>query len=387
MLACSQCGAGVPVDRSQTQIRCAFCGTDSPVDQAKLAWHQSLPRAAEAAETEGQAALRQALVKQFKPTCGGVMAMASALFLGGVVVVILLTAIAGGGVYIPFALFGIWIGGSIVAALIFRSIAQKAPGRADQEMAAVHAAVTREPSKGSCPECAANVVVPQLAASVMCLFCHSPLVAAEGMLVKWVEDAQQRRAAWAAQAQAIIQRVQRRSKRMEWLSYAIYVSPLMLLVAVIGAFWLLKGVGVISGARTLKRGATVLVKTESGAYNQEVVGIYGKLVKVKMGGGSPAWIAIDDLKYEYEAEAEPDDKSKQAVGDRVEAPWKGIGHWPGTVKEVYGKMIFVRFDDGITEWVDSKEAKSAGARQPSPKTDKSAKPSKSRKGNRRRRGR
>lgn len=371
MFACAGCGAGVPVGQSDRQVRCAFCGTDSPVDPAKLSWHQSLPRAARAAEEEGLDALREALLQRFKPGCGGMMAVASMLFVGGTALVMILTAVAGGGIYIPFVLFGTWIGGSIVAIVRFRSASARAPERAERELSHVHAAVTREPQKGACPECAAKVVVPPLAASITCLFCRSPLVAAEGMLVKWVENAELRRAAWAAQAKGILERVELREKRLEQLSYLIYFSPLLLIFAIAGGVWLLLQVGALSGGRTLRRGETVLVD----GVNREIVDIYGKLVRVRAGASTPEWVTVDELTYAYEPEAEPDDANAFSVGDRVVAPWHGIGSWPGTVRDAHGKMIFIRFEDGMTEWVDSAVARppSVGPGAPSPKSRKTRK--------------
>jgi hypothetical protein len=102
----------------------------------------------------------------------------------------------------------------------------KAPSRARAEVERIRADVVRGPQKGQCPACGGPMQIPAMVATTECPFCQAPLLASDGMLVRWVDDAAQRRLAWQAQAKELLQKVERRSSRQFNLGcLAVYVIP------------------------------------------------------------------------------------------------------------------------------------------------------------------
>jgi len=70
--------------------------------------------------------------------------------------------------------------------------------------------------------------VPDQAAALSCPFCNTPLLASNGMLVHWVEDAEERRLEWLDRADELLDRVRVRELR------AAQRAPVMVSSGVIG---------------------------------------------------------------------------------------------------------------------------------------------------------
>ncbi len=86
------------------------------------------------------------------------------------------------------------------------------------------------------------------------------------------------------------------------------------------------------------------------------------------------WVSIRDIHPTFDPGAEPSpDEARFSVGRSVEARWnRGARYWHGHVLEVYGKLVFIRYDDGMTEWLEQELVRSAEVEHPSDAADDTA---------------
>lgn len=229
LIRCTSCGAGLGVAPGMAFVSCRYCGAGNRVSgftrRAAV-----MPARIQAAEKEGLDALREALTKKYAPG----PATWTAIFTMGIMCV--------GLVPLVFSQVGIAIGldktfGTLVMiGLTFVSIAvffgfllwmmlRKDP-RVEASLQDVHQAVERQPAAGRCPSCGAPLQVPPLNAALECLFCRAALLASEGMLVRWVDNAEQRKQAWSQQAQQLLKQVQIRDRVQGCLSPVVYVGTI-----------------------------------------------------------------------------------------------------------------------------------------------------------------
>ena len=79
--------------------------------------------------------------------------------------------------------------------------------------------------------------------------------------------------------------------------------------------------------------------------------LYGKMAYIKFDDGDEGWALVTDLDPPGVAGPRPSDPCSVNVGDRVLAPWsKTRKMYAGRVGEVYGKLAHITFDDGDTGW-------------------------------------
>lgn len=243
LIRCQGCGAGVGVDPSAAHVTCGFCAQSTPA--TGLARHVALPARASAAEEEGLLALREALTEKYKP---GALAVVAIFTLGPAAMVL----IAASWVQVGLALevpktFGtlVMLGLVVLSILVFTVFLLWFYMRTDPRIAAsmneVHQSIVREPVPGKCPGCGAPLWVPSLSASLACCFCRAPLLASEGMLIRWVDDAQQRRAAWSSEANELLRKVRFQQKVAGCLSPVVWLLATFVVVfALAGAIMVLR---------------------------------------------------------------------------------------------------------------------------------------------------
>jgi len=216
VIECDGCGAGLPVALGQPRVRCAFCGDERPVPE--LGEAEGLTARAASAEREGLAALREAHSQRLQPTSTQRVVKGMACFIAptsaiNVLALVLYTAGIGGQAVFPIAACATLGVGALGFYLSTRWLQRRAARLAERLTRHVQAALSGEAQPARCPSCAGNVQAPARAAALSCPFCRSPLLARHGMLVRWAEDAEERRVAWVAQANELLDRVRARELR------------------------------------------------------------------------------------------------------------------------------------------------------------------------------
>ncbi|MBT3218451.1 MAG: hypothetical protein HN348_05120 [Proteobacteria bacterium] len=73
LVACTGCGASLPVDPAHLSVTCAFCSNKCQFVVGELADHSAMPDQAAAAESEGLSFLRSAYEKSFRPGAPGAL--------------------------------------------------------------------------------------------------------------------------------------------------------------------------------------------------------------------------------------------------------------------------------------------------------------------------
>jgi hypothetical protein len=381
MLLCSNCGAGLPVRHGDDHARCAFCQHASPVDAARLKWQRRLPEAAMTAEQEGLSALRHALTAKLTPSRGAVWGSYGVVFTAGLFVSLVLMFAVGRGGHVGISMLVTWLGGAIASALGFRYLRRRAGGLAEEELQHVHAQIQREPGRGACPECGVALVVPPLTAGIDCAYCGSALLAAAGMLVKWVTDAGVRRQAWARQAAAVLERVRLHHKRMDRLAgFLLYGLPWLLVLGLAGVMLLLGSLGMSPQIRanTPDPGDKVWVKDGKLVAELVVVEVYGKLCLVDNPPYGRRWVSLE---HDFQTSRDPgpapkDEPAALEIGARVLAPGAGGDPLPATVEAVYGRLVRVKIGSQ-SRWVEARAVTATGSA--------TTRPTKRRRGPRRRR--
>lgn len=216
VIECDGCGAGLPVALGEPRVRCAFCSAERPVPDLEQA--EDLTARAASAEREGLEALREAYTQRLQPTSTQRMVTFMAWFIaptsaGSVLALFLYTAGIGGQAVFPIATYATVGVGALGLFLSTRWLRRRAARRAEELTRRAQSALSGEAQPARCPSCAGNVQAPAQAAALCCPFCRSPLLASHGMLVRWAEDAEERRLAWVAQAGELLDRVRARELR------------------------------------------------------------------------------------------------------------------------------------------------------------------------------
>jgi len=89
-----------------------------------------------------------------------------------------------------------------------------------------------------------------------------------------------------------------------------------------------------------------------------VTELYGKMAFIKFDDGDEGWALVTELDPPGVAGPQPTDACSVAAGDRVLAPWsKTRKMYAGRIGEVYGKLALVNFDDGDKGWAMCTETK------------------------------
>jgi len=216
VIECAGCGAGLPVALGEPRVRCVFCGAERPVPE--LGEAEGLTAQAASAEREGLEALREAYTQRLQPTSTQRVVTGMACFIApmsaiNVLALVLYTAGIGGQAVFPIAAYATLGVGALGFYLSTRWLQRSAARQAEQLTRRVQAALSGEAQPARCPSCAGNVQAPDRAAALSCPFCRSRLLASHGMLVRWAESAEERRLAWVAQADELLDRVRARELR------------------------------------------------------------------------------------------------------------------------------------------------------------------------------
>ena len=225
LIRCRGCGAGLGVVPGARHVVCGYCKASTRV--RGLGRHAALPARVSAAEGEGLDALRAALKEKYAP---GSMTVIALFTLGPMAMV--MVSVSWNQVSLALGLPKI-LGMVVMLVLIVISIIawmgflfwiywRKDP-RIEEAMTEVHQRIVREPVPGQCPGCGAPLWVPALNTVLRCCFCQSPLLASEGMLIRWVDNAQARRDAWSAQAGELLRKVQLKERVVGCLSPLIWL--------------------------------------------------------------------------------------------------------------------------------------------------------------------
>ena len=212
LIACTGCGASLPVDVSHLSVECAFCGSTCEFEAGDLADHAAMPKQASAAESEGLTFLRIAYEQSFRPGAPGALLailLAIEAWMVGCFGFGLIGAFAefflGDGYSEIFA--GVGALCSLLCTIIPFAILGwaywAAPKRGEQAVEAIADKVEKHPRKSSCPSCGGPVQVPPLSAALPCCSCGCTLLVSRGMLIEWVDDAKARKERWLKDASAV----------------------------------------------------------------------------------------------------------------------------------------------------------------------------------------
>ena len=195
-LSCEGCGASVPVFGKEQSV-CNYCGSrmqaDEHVDQAR-----EMVENAEAIEAAGLNALEFALYRS--GVGGSLMGVVFAFVI--FVPAIALLFIEGGSAAIAW-----FVGSTALTAVINHRRARKnASGavQAQQKKMALMQAIQTGELKTACPQCGSLVSMPSLNCAFSCANCDGWMLAAEGLLIARVDDAQAIQMAFFRQAQGIL---------------------------------------------------------------------------------------------------------------------------------------------------------------------------------------
>lgn len=88
---------------------------------------------------------------------------------------------------------------------------------------------------------------------------------------------------------------------------------------------------------------------------------YGKLAFVRFDDGDEAWVPMGATQPPGTPVAPPNEPCAVRAGQRVDAPWARAGRFAATVDEVHGRMAHVRFDDGDEAWLPGADCRPLGA--------------------------
>ena len=195
-LSCDGCGASVPVFGKEQSV-CNYCGSrmqaDDQVEQAR-----EMVENAEAIEAAGLNALQFALYRS------GVGGSLTGVFFAFVIFVPAIALIFIEGFLAAFAWF---VGSAALIAVVNNLRAHKnASGavHAEQKKLALMQAFQTGELETACPQCGSLVSMPSLNCAFSCANCDGWLLAAEGLLIARVDDAQAIRMAFIQRAQGIL---------------------------------------------------------------------------------------------------------------------------------------------------------------------------------------
>jgi hypothetical protein len=92
-------------------------------------------------------------------------------------------------------------------------------------------------------------------------------------------------------------------------------------------------------------------------YGGKVDQIYGKLAFIKFEDGDSGWVLLAEMKPAGTPAPDPmDDSCAFKVRDKVKAPWSTTkAMYSGFVNEVYGKLALIDFLDGDQGWAACSE--------------------------------
>ena len=341
LVACSECGAGVPVRSASAD--CVFCGTPVTLNPA-IEQLIAMPAEANAAREEGVRALREAFAARHGVHRGTMLwagVVAVFVWLGSLGIADFVTGDSRAATA-PF----LWmvlpalVGGAAFLAFVHLRARRLARARSAQAKDAALLVAHR----AHCPECAHAVMVPAHTAFMRCAACHSPLLASQGMLVGWVENAVERTQRWRRQAEAIVLAAEKEHAiSLAKAAAAFVVVPLFVVtLLMIG----LKGLAFAgfadpTGDRVQLEGKDAVVLAQ-----------YGKLLQIKTDEGD-MWIESQDvrLKPRKRAAGEPEDSNRWARGDEVVCD--NHPRETAEVRETHGHMVRVERSDrsGYPIWL------------------------------------
>lgn len=189
-IPCQGCQASVPAFAGQV-ASCAYCGARTPLAQEEAAVAERI-KDAEQLERQGLRSLELAI---HHTSSGGIVVgvvMAAAIFLPGIFVAILHSVLAG---IVLFVL-------SVPGVAFVNS--ERARRQAQRRLASVVAAVRDGTVESHCPSCGCRVSVPTGSCAFPCAHCDGWMIAAEGLIIQWLEDAQARKEALRVQGRQIV---------------------------------------------------------------------------------------------------------------------------------------------------------------------------------------
>ncbi|MCO4747088.1 MAG: hypothetical protein KC912_19990 [Proteobacteria bacterium] len=208
----------LPVAPNAQAVTCTYCDTQTTPDPALLASHADLPTRLDEVHAAGFAAMREALELELLPGLGMTLLL---LLLPGT----LTFGLTGPFLYIGTTFFPAWEVPFILGAVGLPMVVwmaswviplpwisllhwgNRAEAQATAEMERLHRDSTDAPRPAQCPSCGDKLQVPHATSVICCLGCDSSLLASEGLLVQWVEDAEARSAAWKVAATAEVERL------------------------------------------------------------------------------------------------------------------------------------------------------------------------------------
>ena len=86
-------------------------------------------------------------------------------------------------------------------------------------------------------------------------------------------------------------------------------------------------------------------------YPGRVTELYGHLAQIDFDDGDRGWADVTRLQPAGAPRATPSDRCSVRIGQKVRAPWSRAERmFPGTVAQVHGKLALVDFDDGDQGW-------------------------------------
>ncbi len=218
LLPCARCGAALPVDPAELRVECAFCGEETAFAQAQFQDQRVLPAVAQQVEGEGRRALEQELREFFRP---GWLSLAVPYFVLAVLTGLVKAVTRAAELHDtpPLSWWPVFAWSALgIVGVAFLALRLSAPKRARR---AVDLQQGPGPlGKSHCPACNGLVAVPRQTVMVACHYCDAPLLADRGLLVQWVEDAQQRATAWKGEARRVALENWARASKVQRLVYA-----------------------------------------------------------------------------------------------------------------------------------------------------------------------
>jgi len=219
-----------------TTIRCAFCETtsDVPVSEELEAFSDDLS----AVHQEASMALLEVWEKQV----WSARALALPDSIRGTIMMLIVVMGSIVGAILPWKLLSLgFLGlcfsflGSAIVLMVLVSMLLNSLNRLSQrrKMSAYHEAFSSvqdgKPRRCQCPSCGSVLAIPGMALSLRCHTCQTPLVAAEGLLIERLDDAEGRRDHWMKEAGRLTDEI----AAIKQHRHIAYEGPILALVLVL----------------------------------------------------------------------------------------------------------------------------------------------------------
>jgi hypothetical protein len=348
-------------------VRCVFCGSTEAVGSGAAARVQ-LPAHAARAEEEGLVALREAFVHAHGiDSSKWIIAAVVAIVVLPLVILRIASVLEISRLSVKSDM--LLVGAALVVVTVAGYIALRqrlAPRLASRDLERFRATRGAAPERASCPNCAAPVQVPAGAAAVACCFCHAPLLASHGMLIRWVQQAEQRQREWKALARKIAARGTVRREAAGCTA----VAAVLMIPAYLGLGGALvdgvrRALPFVSDDQAVGEEVVMSYSRQRG----EIVAVYGKLALVELAQrveGRPrkrVWVDVTRQPFKGKRiypEPDPDDGNRWEVGDRVRLKEPDGARHPSTsfeVVKIYGNMVLL--SDATDFWKRDDECRRA----------------------------